>query len=108
MLSTVINPNYTGRIEDGYDVALLQLATPSLFTPPGLPPLMDRLRPLADLVAVGWQGAGIETPPEELQIITNFTVLPNAFCNSTEAWDGRIKETMICGQDDRKDTCICE
>lgn len=95
----IINPNYTGRVEDGYDIALLQLPTPSLHSLPRLARSTAQLHPMTDgLVALGWGKTENGDFPEMLRMASTITILDNDVCNVDGLWDGIITDSMICAK----------
>lgn len=75
-------------------MALLVLDKPSNATPVMLDP--KKLKLGQRTVALGWGRTQDDVRIEELQLITDLAVITNDQCNSPEAFNGVIKEGMVC------------
>ncbi|CAD7704235.1 unnamed protein product, partial [Ostreobium quekettii] len=100
-LRTVIHESWTGNVVDGYDIALMKLASPSKFTAAALPQEISKdLSSGSLLVALGWgeQEDGKTRSDEPLQQATSVEAVRNSFCNAATAdgWDGLIQGSMLC------------
>ena len=107
LTQVIPHPNYTGRVTDGYDIALLELSRPASV------PTVTLTSSLSELddggvpsTTIGW---GI-TEEDELSPIlqkVNVPIVPNAVCNQPQSYNGRIKDDMICAgfPEGGKDAC---
>lgn len=93
-IKVLIHESWTGRVIDGFDIAMLKLDREAKF---GLPSLSRTLNPNltdAELVALGWwKNASNEL--DSLQIVQNIPYIPKGKCN--KFWNGIVKENQLCG-----------
>lgn len=105
-VKTVVHENWIpGNFENGYDIAILFLKTPSIHPPLQLAP-KDVPGFGQKLTAPGFGGiTGAKFSPT-LRQATNLDFVPNQNCNRPEVYDGKIKDNMICALDLLgQDTC---
>ena len=71
---TFIHEDWTGRVEDGNDIALIKLSQKSKKVPVGLPSSVDKLDAGQRFVAIGWGLRGV----------------------GKNVWGPIIKDSMLC------------
>lgn len=104
----IIHEGWTGRSEDGSDIALVQLRGVSVNEPVPIamrPNVLDGVRQVS---ALGWGVGPDNKPAEDLQHTGKLTVLENRFCDDADdGWGNIIKDTMVCafGLGQGADTC---
>lgn len=104
----IIHEGWTGRSEDGFDIALVELRGVSVNYPVPFAMRPNVLDGVHRVSALGW-GLGQDGEPEEdLQHTGKLTILMNKYCDDKdEGWGGIIQDAMVCafGLGDGADTC---
>jgi len=104
----IIHDGWTGRSEDGFDIALVELRGVSVNYPVPFAMRPNVLDGVHQVSALGW-GLGQDGEPEEdLQHTGKLTILMNKYCDDKdEGWGGIIQDAMVCafGLGDGADTC---
>ncbi|GMH36973.1 hypothetical protein BSKO_04846 [Bryopsis sp. KO-2023] len=105
-VKTVVHPFYNGDVGDGNDIALLKLPKPSRKCHASLPEQDALPEEGQQVIAMGF-GRTSRTASFSPMLLegAGFTFLPSDRCNEASAWNGLIKDGMMCAQDDLQDTC---
>lgn len=99
----IFHENWNGKITDGYDLVLLVLDESSTIDP--VPIDTEPLKLGQSTVALGWGRTEDDSRVEELQINEELDVITNDQCNSPQAFEGIIKENMVCAGGGKGGVC---
>ncbi|GMH38564.1 hypothetical protein BSKO_06448 [Bryopsis sp. KO-2023] len=99
-----LHPKWTGKLEDGFDIALLLLPSPSVHNPVGLPSAQAEFKRSSKLLAIGLGKTGQEPLPDFLQQL-ELEVVSEVKC--TERWKASvtIRKEMLCAFSLQGDVC---
>ena len=104
-----MHPNWTGRLEDGSDIALVRLRGVSVNQPVPLAIRTNALVNVNAVTALGWGGTSDGESAENLQITNNLRLLENKYCDDEiDGWGDIIQESMICTSGLREGLDTCE
>lgn len=104
-----MHPNWTGRLEDGSDIALVRLRGASVNQPVPLAIRTNALVNVNAVTALGWGGTSDDESAENLQITNNLRLLENKYCDDeSDGWGDIIQESMICTSGLREGLDTCE
>eukprot|EP00803_Ostreobium_quekettii_P010047 evm.model.scf_433.4 EVM.evm.TU.scf_433.4 scf_433:47260-51474(-) len=91
----ITHENWTGSIEDGYDIALIVLDGESSRSVIGLAAAKTQVRQNDRVAMVGWGLDGTGKKVQELQLVEDVQVVMNDFCDEENGWPF-LKDTMLC------------
>lgn len=104
----ILHGNWTGKSEDGFDIALVKLrgASVNLPIPYAMEPsILDSIQRVG---ALGWGLQEDGRQAEDLQYTDKLNILANMYCDDEdEGWGSIIQDSMVCafGLGDGGDTC---
>lgn len=102
--NTFIHEMWNGKVEDGYDIALIELDSESELSVPDLDTPWNRHHDERLFAVLGWGMNESREFPDRLQVATELPFIPLNSCNIEQRWNGGIKSSMICAGSSKKDT----
>lgn len=104
---TFVHEKWTGRPEDGYDIALVLVNGQSKHPPAGMALALKPSFSTDKVVALGWGKDKTGKMVKDLQQTTSVEVIQNRFCDDEDYWPS-LKESMICAFGIESNQNLCE
>lgn len=101
---TIMHPGWTGEVQDGNDLALLQLDSPSTHQPIHIIPLENELHTGQKLVAIGWGELQDGSPSRYLQQAVDLEFVSLKNCQKVP-YAKDVGDGFVCAYADTQDTC---
>lgn len=103
-IRTIMHPGWTGEVQNGNDIALLELGSPSTHQPIAINSLENELHTGQKLVAIGWGELEDGSPSRLLQQAVDLEFVSLKNCQKVP-YAQDVGDGIICAYADTQDTC---